>query len=107
MNFAIDSSPASSPLPATPEAPAIEVRDLSHRYGTRRALDGVSFQVKQAEIFGLLGPNGSGKTTLFRILSTLMLPEAGTAGICGIDAATRPHDLRRQIGVVFQAPSVD
>jgi ABC-2 type transport system ATP-binding protein len=55
----------------------------------------------------LLGPNGSGKTTLFRILSTLMLPTAGRATIMGCDAAQEPARLRRQIGVVFQAQSID
>jgi ABC-2 type transport system ATP-binding protein len=58
-------------------------------------------------LFGLLGPNGSGKTTLFRILSTLMLPTAGRATIMGCDAAQEPARVRRQIGVVFQAQSVD
>ena len=60
-----------------------------------------------AEIFGLLGPNGSGKTTMFRLLSTLMLPSAGHAIIMGHDAATDPAGVRRHIGVVFQAQSVD
>ena len=85
----------------------IQVQDLRHQYDTRVALDGVSFDVKTAEIFGLLGPNGSGKTTMFRILSTLMLPTGGRATICGLDVATNPNGVRRQIGVVFQAPSID
>jgi ABC-2 type transport system ATP-binding protein len=71
------------------------------------ALDGVSFEVRGAEIFGLLGPNGSGKTTMFRILSTLMLPLSGHAMIQGFDVARDPSAVRRQIGVVFQAPSID
>ncbi len=86
---------------------AVEVRDLRHSYGERAALDGVSFQVESAEIFGLLGPNGSGKTTLFRILSTLMLPSSGQAIVNGRDAAVEPAALRREIGVVFQAQSID
>ena len=64
-------------------AAAISVRDIVHRYGERTALNGVSFDVQPAELFGLLGPNGSGKTTLFRILSTLMIPVAGRAVILG------------------------
>jgi ABC-2 type transport system ATP-binding protein len=88
-------------------APVISVENLVHRYGDRTALNGVSFEVRPAELFGLLGPNGSGKTTLFRILSTLMLPTAGRATIMGCDAAQEPARLRRQIGVVFQAQSVD
>jgi ABC-2 type transport system ATP-binding protein len=87
--------------------PVISVENLVHRYGDRVALNGVSFEVRPAELFGLLGPNGSGKTTLFRILSTLMLPTGGRATIMGCDAAQDPARLRRQIGVVFQAQSVD
>jgi ABC-2 type transport system ATP-binding protein len=90
------------------QAPAvISVQDIVHRYEGRTALDGVSFDVQPAEIFGLLGPNGSGKTTLFRILSTLMKPTAGRAFVMGHDAAKEPAALRREIGVVFQAQSID
>jgi ABC-2 type transport system ATP-binding protein len=93
---------------ATPSAsPVISVQDIVHRYESRTALAGVSFDVRPAEIFGLLGPNGSGKTTLFRILSTLMKPTGGRAVIMGADAARDPSAVRRQIGVVFQAQSVD
>ncbi|MGA7399578.1 MAG: ATP-binding cassette domain-containing protein [Candidatus Sulfotelmatobacter sp.] len=88
-------------------APVISVQNLVHRYENRTALNGVSFDVRPAELFGLLGPNGSGKTTLFRILSTLMIPTAGRATIMGYDAAKEPGRLRRQIGVVFQAQSID
>jgi ABC-2 type transport system ATP-binding protein len=92
----------------TPGAePLISVQQLRHAYDNRTALNGVSFEVYPAEIFGLLGPNGSGKTTMFRILSTLMLPSAGHASIMGHDAATDPAGVRRHIGVVFQAQSVD
>jgi ABC-2 type transport system ATP-binding protein len=88
-------------------AAVISVQNLVHRYENRTALNGVSFDVRPAELFGLLGPNGSGKTTLFRILSTLMIPTGGRAMVMGCDAATDAASLRRQIGVVFQAPSVD
>jgi len=106
-------SKASAIVDAAPEVtpasvePVISVDNLVHRYGDRTALNGVSFDVRPAELFGLLGPNGSGKTTLFRILSTLMLPTAGRATILGYDAAQEPARVRRQIGVVFQAQSVD
>src|SRR5512146_2391234 len=85
----------------------IQVQNLRHQYHTRVALAGVSFDVRAGEIFGLLGPNGSGKTTMFRILSTLMLPSDGRAMICGLDVAKSPNQVRREIGVVFQAPSID
>jgi ABC-2 type transport system ATP-binding protein len=90
-----------------PSAAAIRVVNIRHRYENRTALDGVSFDVRPAELFGLLGPNGSGKTTLFRILSTLMLPSEGRAIIMGLDSASDPSGVRRQIGVVFQAQSID
>jgi len=88
-------------------AAVISVQNVVHRYENRTALNGVSFNVRPAELFGLLGPNGSGKTTLFRILSTLMIPTGGRAIVMGCDAAQDAASLRRQIGVVFQAQSVD
>ncbi len=88
-------------------APVISVQDLIHRYESRTALNGISFDVRPAELFGLLGPNGSGKTTLFRILSTLMIPTAGRTLVMGQDPAKDPSSVRRLIGVVFQAQSVD
>jgi ABC-2 type transport system ATP-binding protein len=98
-----DALPEVAPRPAA----VISVQNLVHRYASRTALNGVSFEVRRAELFGLLGPNGSGKTTLFRILSTLTIPTAGRATILGCDAVQEPARLRRQIGVVFQAQSVD
>jgi len=85
----------------------IQVQDLTHRYGDRIALKGISFKVGGGEIFGLLGPNGSGKSTLFRILSTMMVPESGTARIADIDVARDPASVRRRVGVVFQTQSLD
>ncbi|WP_437202660.1 ABC transporter ATP-binding protein [Planctomicrobium sp. SH664] len=87
--------------------PAVHVEDLQFRYGERVALNGVSFAVPEGEIFGLLGPNGSGKTTLFRVLSTLLPLQQGSARIGGRDLATDPDGVRRLIGVTFQSPSLD
>ncbi len=98
---------AGSEVEDTSAASVISVQNLVHRYESRTALNGVSFDVRPAELFGLLGPNGSGKTTLFRILSTLMVPTSGSATIAGVDAVRQPGALRRRIGVVFQAQSVD
>lgn len=86
---------------------ALELDGLRHIYSTREALAGIDLRVAAGEIFGLLGPNGGGKTTLFKILSTLLLPSAGSARICGVDAARDPHGVRRRICVVFQSPSLD
>ncbi|HLG19119.1 MAG TPA: ABC transporter ATP-binding protein [Bdellovibrionota bacterium] len=87
--------------------PAVETIDLTHSYGTRIALNGVSLSVSRGESFGFLGPNGGGKTTLFRILSTLISPTSGTARIFGRDVAKEPNLARKEIGVVFQNPSLD
>src|SRR5271170_2943020 len=95
-----------APSPQTAFAPIV-LDSLTHNYGERLALDRLSFEVKAGEIFGILGPNGSGKTTLFRILSTLMTPTAGQALIQGFDVAREPNKVRQQIGIVFQARSLD
>jgi ABC-2 type transport system ATP-binding protein len=85
----------------------LEIDHLTHRYGQRVALDDLSLAVSAGDIFGFLGPNGSGKTTLFRILSTLIPVSPGHVKILGHDAAIERDAIRRQIGVVFQSPSLD
>ena len=85
---------------------ALRIDRLRHVYGTRVALNDVSFTVSGGEIFGLLGPNGGGKTTLFRILSTLLVPTGGAATIFGMPLS-QPAAVRRHLGVVFQHPSLD
>jgi ABC-2 type transport system ATP-binding protein len=85
----------------------VAVNNLSHRYGGRVALAGVSFEVNERAIFGVLGPNGSGKSTLFNILATMLSPANGWARIAGFDVERQPADVRRRIGVVFQSQSLD
>ena len=86
---------------------AVETRDLSRNYGARRALLGVSLEIAEGAIFGLLGPNGGGKSTMFKIISTLLPPSAGTAEVFGRDVIANPEGVRSLIGVVFQSPSLD
>ncbi|MCA9018650.1 MAG: ATP-binding cassette domain-containing protein, partial [Planctomycetaceae bacterium] len=98
----------SNPLTQESTAAArICVSDISHRYGERLALNHLSFDVRPAEIFGLLGPNGGGKTTLFRLLSTLLPLQSGSATIAGLDLASQAREVRSLIGVTFQSPSLD
>jgi ABC-2 type transport system ATP-binding protein len=86
---------------------AVEIRQVTHRYGERVALRDVSFRVATGALFGLLGPNGGGKTTLFRILSTLVRPTEGSAYVLGADASAQPGAVRRNLGVIFQQPALD
>ena len=85
----------------------ITVENLSYSYGTRRALDNVSFTVACGEIICFLGPNGSGKTTLFKIISTLIPPMAGNVNILGYNLRTEGKAIRKLLGVVFQKPGLD
>jgi ABC-2 type transport system ATP-binding protein len=86
---------------------AVSVRGVSHNYGSRRALDNLSLDVTSGQIFAILGPNGGGKTTLFRLLSTLVPLQAGSAVILGLDLAQEASAIRHRLGVAFQAPSLD
>lgn len=86
---------------------SIEVSHVSHHYGDRQALADLSFSVERGEIFVMLGPNGGGKTTLFRLLSTLIPLQQGEIRIAGLSVREQAHELRKRIGVVFQAPSLD
>lgn len=89
--------------------PVIEVRDLVKRYrkADRNAVDGVSFEVQPGEFFALLGPNGAGKTTTISILTTTLAPTSGTVRIGGADAIQDAAAVRRQVGIIFQKPSID
>jgi ABC-2 type transport system ATP-binding protein len=86
---------------------AIVIDALSHRYGQRQALDSLSLKIAEGELFAFLGPNGGGKTTLFRLLSTLIPAQQGTALVLGYDLRRDIQAIRERIGVVFQAPSLD
>jgi ABC-2 type transport system ATP-binding protein len=91
--------------------PVVDIDHLTFTYpggpAGRPALDDLSLRVEAGEVFGFLGPNGSGKTTLFRILSTLIPAPPGRVRILGLDAAEARDRIRREIGVVFQSPSLD
>jgi ABC-2 type transport system ATP-binding protein len=86
---------------------AIEVSGITKKYGQIAAVDNVSFDVVEGEIFGFLGPNGAGKTTLIRMLTTLLRPTEGSAKVGCCDVAGEPEKVRRQIGVVPQAMTSD
>ena len=83
------------------------MRGLRRRYGKVQALDGVSFSVREGEVFGLLGPNGAGKSTTVRVLTTLTKPDAGRALVAGHDIVREPNRVRRSIGYVPQESGVD
>ena len=77
---------------------AVEVRDLKRNYGNVEALKGIEFAVKKGEIFGIIGPDGAGKTTLFRILTTLLLADHGTATVDGHDVRKEFKKIRKKVG---------
>src|SRR5580692_3201583 len=86
---------------------AIEVQNLSKRFGDFTAVDTLNFKVEHGEVFGLLGPNGAGKSTLIRMLTTLVPPTSGKARVNGFDVATSPNQVRQVIGVIPQALTSD
>jgi ABC-2 type transport system ATP-binding protein len=86
---------------------AIVAEGLQKRYRTVQALDGVSFAVREGEVFGLLGPNGAGKSTTVRVLTTLTRADSGRASVAGEDVVAHPARVRRAIGYVAQDSGVD
>jgi len=94
---------------SVPTEPAIRVHDLVKRYrkAERNAVDGISFEVGAGEFFALLGPNGAGKTTTISILTTTLLPTSGKATIAGHDLVSGASRVRREVGIIFQRPSLD
>ena len=85
----------------------IEVNNLEHSYGSIKAVDNISFNVKQGEIFSFLGPNGAGKSTVINILTTLKKIQKGEARVNGYDVAKEPKSVRKSIGIVFQMLCLD
>lgn len=85
----------------------LTVEDISHDWGARRALDGVSFTVERGRFCALLGPNGAGKSTLFGMLTRLFTPRTGRIAIAGHDMARAPRAALARMGVVFQASTLD
>ena len=92
---------------STALVPAIAVRGLIKTFGEVRAVRGVDFEVASGEVFGFLGPNGAGKTTTINMLCTLTKPSGGTATVAGHDIVRERDDVRRNIGLVFQDPTLD
>jgi ABC-2 type transport system ATP-binding protein len=87
--------------------PAVSVRGLAKRYGEIEAVRGIDFDVRPGETFGFLGPNGAGKSTTIKILCTLATPTAGSATVAGHDVTAERDQVRRNIGLVFQDPTLD
>ncbi len=85
----------------------IRVEQLTRKYGELTAVDHISFSVIKGEVFGFLGPNGAGKTTTISMLCTLLRPTSGTAMVSCCDIVKDPNRVRREIGIIFQDPSLD
>lgn len=90
-----------------PVSKAVVIQDLSKNFGGHLAVDHISLEIEAGQIFGLLGPNGAGKTTTFRMLTTLLPPSSGSAQVAGYDIRRQAIEIRRLIGSVPQALSVD
>src|ERR1700719_2750882 len=85
----------------------IRAHDLTKSYGAFTAVDAISFEVAEGEIFAFLGPNGAGKTTTVKMLTTLLKPSSGLVEIDGLDPAARQNEVRKRLGIVFQDSSTD
>src|SRR5436853_2638585 len=81
----------------------VEVKDLSKSYGSKKAVDGISFEVKHGETFGILGPNGAGKTTTLEMIETLRPIDKGTVTIEGVNVSEDPQKIKYMIGVQTQS----
>ena len=92
---------------ANKEAPILSVSELVKTYDGKNVVDGISFEVKKGEIFGILGPNGAGKTTTLEMLEALRPIDGGRATLSGIDIAKKPEEIKALIGVQPQTPSFE
>ena len=86
---------------------AIEINSLTKNFKDSTAVDNISLDVEEGEIFGFLGPNGAGKSTTMMILTTLLKPTSGNASICGFDVIENPSKVRKNIGFVQQEIGID
>jgi ABC-2 type transport system ATP-binding protein len=85
----------------------IRVQNLVKTFGTFTAVNDISFEVAEGEIFAFLGPNGAGKTTTIKMLTTLLRPTGGSITLDGLDPLTHHNQVRQRFGIVFQDPSLD
>lgn len=93
--------PIPSPIPTSREV-AVEVKDLTRKFGHFTAVDRLSFNIPRGEIFGLLGPNGAGKTTTIRMLCGILQPTSGGATVLGYDIKTQSEEVKQRIGYMSQ-----
>ena len=105
MTLAQEASGAPADIAAS--VPALSIQNVSHSYRERRALDGVSFDVRQGAFAVLLGLNGAGKTTLFSLITRLYAAQHGSISVLGFDVAREPAQALSRLGVVFQARTLD
>ena len=104
-----DTAPARDGRVDTVAAPGVagilQVRDLTVAYGSKTAVDSISFEIRRGEIFGLLGPNGAGKTSTLSAIEGLLRPQSGTIQLDSIDSMRHPTQARARMGVQLQATS--
>ena len=86
---------------------AITAESLSRHFGELRAVDELSLEVAEGEIYGFLGPNGAGKTTAVKMLCTLLAPTSGRAEVAGFDVTKAPHEVRKRVGAALQSTALD